>query len=254
MTSLTRSRPHRSALALAILAVVLSGALGACGGDDEAATTTTEEPTATTDATEAPDPAAERIGQKVANSDDLDGVTSEMQACVGERFLEDYDEAEALAVAEQIDENTDALTEDQKVVLVEALDECIDGVTYATSFLGALWAEIGLTDGPDDDAVQCLAEVVDGRVGTLSLETDEAGTLPEDFSASLDECIPAEVVGAIVAVGLSEPSEDGSTLGQDQIDCVAEQVQSELTFSQLAERDPAASEAIRTALEQCPAG
>ncbi len=255
------ARPHPSILSsrgstglragVGILAAVTVLGLGAtgCGGDGSSDTTAARSSDERETTTTEDDSTAEQIGQKVVPSDSMDTVDSTMQACVGEAFLAEYDEADALALAETADERPEDLTEEQTALLADSLDDCIPGSAFAEAYIGVFYEEAGLGD-PDQAATDCLGRAVDGTVGQVATSLNDSGEVPAEFLTALDTCLPPEVLAGLLVAGFTQ---EGVT--ESQARCIADLAAGQVTLSQVITQEEAALEPIlQQGLLACPAG
>lgn len=239
----------RVGLGMVAAATVLGLGATGCGGDESSDTTAAKSSDERGTTTTEDDSTAERIGQKVVNSDSMDTVDSTMQACVGEAFLAEYDEADALALAETADERPEDLTDEQTAFLAGALDDCIPGSAFAEAYVSVFYEEAGLGD-PDPAATDCLGRAVDGTVGQVAASLNDSGEVPADFLAALDTCLPPEMLAGLLVAGFTQ---EGVT--EPQARCIAELAAGQVTLSQVITQEQAALEPIlQQGLLACPAG
>jgi hypothetical protein len=252
------SRMPRPVLsALSVLAVLLAAsALAACGGDDAASTTTaaksSSDRSTTTVGNKNTDSRAERIGQKVVNSDVMDTVDSKMQTCVGQAFIDGFGK-DAESVATTADKRSKDLTAAQVKVLAGALDDCIPGTAFAKFYMATLYQQAKLGD-PDPAAVDCLAGKVDGKVGQVaSAFNADTSAAPPEFVAALDECVPQAALAGLIKSGLTQAGSGTTAMTAAQADCVAAAVAPQVKFSQLSKGNTTELQAlIRASITACP--
>lgn len=210
---------RRFVLALGVL--VFSAALVGCGGDS-GKITIADAATPTTDAEAADEPSAGGDAESVLRAWVFPEDGSEMAEDQGECFIEQVlgalNEDSLTALADNGVLDTASLTDDERPVIVDALDQCVDPDEVLAGFAEGLTAdgELSLTDDEATCATETLASsfasIGDLIVSMDASTEDESGVL---LFEALGPCLSEESTAAFVSSLLV--SED---LDQATADCV----------------------------------
>ena len=210
---------RRFVLALGVL--VFSVTLVGCGGDS-GKITIADEATPTTDAEEVDEPSSGGDAESVLRDWVFGGDGSNMDEAQGECFIEQavagLSEESSAALADAGDLDTASLTDDERTVIVDALDQCVDPDEVLAEFTEGLTAdgELPLTDGEATCATETLASsfasIGDLIVSMDASTEDESGVL---LFEALGPCLSEESTAAFVSSLLV-----GEDLDQATADCV----------------------------------
>ena len=177
----TVDRMRRSTLAL--LPLVLLGSLlaAACSGDDSASTTTVSKRSGSAPSTTDGDG---RAGRSVRSSSTPTRWTPSRRHA-GLRRLGVHHGASAAGPSHVAKTCRHAgptdLTDEQMKVLTDTLDECIPGEAFARFYMATVYDQAGLGEA-DPEAVSCLTEAVDGKVGRVAACSTRPRTRPPTSS------------------------------------------------------------------------
>ncbi len=239
MTDNVHLRRRRSAAVAALATATML--LAACGGgsfEDKAATTTapaggrdSQQDNQQDNQQDGFSAEAVQLGEDLLGQFDLQpSEIDELEAgCLGSSLIDalgDADAQDLLTVEDPTTEQLDALE--------ASFDACVSGTTLAPTVTALFFGELPGSPTPDQSVVSCVAGEIDGTTGQLITGLSQSGSsggLPTEFLATLDICVPEQVVADLF---VDELTADGS-FDNVQATCIAETVAPDLSISVLAE-------------------
>ncbi len=202
--------------------------LAACGSSEPDDTTTTAAEV-DFDTAALGEAVVAALGEAVGDHEPLTTDAAET-ACVGSSLATSLGNgAEALGEAGS---GVGDWSAEQVEAVTEAVDDCVSGESVASALTASFYEGLGL-GAPGEEVVACVADGVEGEVGSVvfeSIDAAESSVTPTRTVAVLDRCMPRAdletlFTSAVVASGATP----------EVASCTAEKISDELSLADLLE-------------------